>query len=629
MNLASLHHQAAAAPVRQAHAYAGILHGAADTYILSRVVVGLYRLQGLHQACLRPHNLAVGQHLSGTNGIAVADLPGGDAHQIRHLIEQRFNGKAGLGHTEAPEGPGRRIVGIIGITVNLEIFIMIGTRGVSTRTLQHRPAQGGVSSGIGNDVSRHALDDAVFIAADGKLHLHGMALGVDQNTLRPAELALYRPFGQIGHQSRQVLDGNVLLAAKAAAHQHIFDLHLFRRQAQHRRCLMLGIVGSLVRRQDHYPVAVRKSHRTLRLQEGMLCIRRIKPPGDHMLAAGNRQGGVAALDVLVGQQVTAAVDQRCVISHGLLGRTHWCQHLILHLDHPLGLLQNLLGFCGHNTDCVAQVVCGAAHWDHSIPVLDDVAHLVLAGDILSGKHTHHARQGQSLLLVDGLDNSPGMSAADGRGVNHAIHIYVVGVLTVALDLFRHIYPVDMGAQLPLPLFRIVRQMPLPEDPCGDLHAFHDLHIASTPANIVAQGKTDFLLSRNRIHVQKALGRHHHAGNTEAALHRPRLAKAIGIGRLLKVAEAFCCKNSFPVQLIGSKNTGSGGLAVHQDGTGAAGAFAAAVFHRGEAQLIPQKTQQLLILLRCNGLAVYHKCRHSTSPSISKIRLCTLFALSLL
>ena len=58
--------------------------------------------------------------------VAVADLPRTDAHQIRHLVEQRLRAEAGLGDTEAPEGPGRGVVGIVGVALDLEILIGVG-----------------------------------------------------------------------------------------------------------------------------------------------------------------------------------------------------------------------------------------------------------------------------------------------------------------------------------------------------------------------------------------------------------------------------------------------------------------------------------------------------------------------
>ena len=459
---------------------------------------------------------------------------------------------------------------------------------MSAGTLQHRTAQRGVRTGVGDDVGRHALDDTVLIAADGKLHLHGVPLGMDEDAFRPAELALHRPLGKVGNQSRQMLDRDILLTAKAAAYQHILHFYLFRRQAQHRSCLMLGIIGALVSGEDHHSVPIREGHSALRFQEGVLRVGGVETPGDHMLAAGNGQSGIAPLNMLVGQQIPAAVDQRCVVGHGLFRGTNRCKDFVLHLDHPLGFLQDLLGLSSYHTDGVTQIVGGTPNGDHGVPVLDDVTHLVLTGNILCSKYSNHTRQGQRFLLMDGFDDGPGMGAADSGGVNHAVHIHVVGVLAIALYFFRHVHTVDMGTQLPLPLIRFIGEMSLPQDPGGDLHTFHDLHIAGTAADIITQGKTDLLLGGIRIHIQQPFSRHHHTGDTEAALHRSRLPEAVGVSLLLKIAEAFRRDDGFSFQLIGRHNAGTGGFPVHQHGAGAAGALAAAVLHRGEPQLIPQK-----------------------------------------
>ena len=75
-----LHDQLAAAPVGDAHAHAGVLHGAGDAHrvaVLHGLVIGgLDGLQRLHQAGGVVHDLAVGQDAAGTDGVAIADLPG-------------------------------------------------------------------------------------------------------------------------------------------------------------------------------------------------------------------------------------------------------------------------------------------------------------------------------------------------------------------------------------------------------------------------------------------------------------------------------------------------------------------------------------------------------------------------
>jgi len=156
------------------------------------------------------------------------------------------------------------------------------------------------------------------------------------------------------------------------------------------------------------------------------------------------------------QGVAGAVDKGGVVGHGLLRRTDRLEYLILHLNHTLGLFQNFRRLSGHNADGVAQVVGHTAHRNHGIPIFYQVAHLILAGDIRRREHARHARQGQGLAGVNGPDNRPRVGGADSGGVEHSLHIHVVGIQPRPLDLLCRIHPVDLGPQLPLPLARILR-----------------------------------------------------------------------------------------------------------------------------------------------------------------------------
>ena len=69
---------------------------------------------------------------------------------------------------------------------------------MGTGPLQHRAAQAGVGTGIRYHLGLYPLDDAVFIAAQGEFHIHGVALGMDQDAFLAGELALHRPAGQQG-----------------------------------------------------------------------------------------------------------------------------------------------------------------------------------------------------------------------------------------------------------------------------------------------------------------------------------------------------------------------------------------------------------------------------------------------
>ena len=89
--------------------------------------------------------------------------------------------------------------------------------------------------------------------------------------------------------------------------------------------------------------------------------------------------------------------------------------------------------------------------------------------------------------------------------------------------------------------------------------------------------------------------------------------------LLPVGQALHRQDVFSLQLIRLRNTGLGGLAVDQHRAGAAGALAASVLHRGQAQLVSQEPQQLLIFLSGYRFAVYRKNSHVGSP-LQKVNL---------
>ena len=120
--------QLAAAPVGNANAHTGILHGTGNALDLGIVIVFLNCQQSLNQTGGFVHDLTVGQHSAGTDGIAEADLPRGDPYQIRCHIQQGLNGKAGLSHAEATEGTGGLVMcKLTGGKVNP----LIGSAGVS------------------------------------------------------------------------------------------------------------------------------------------------------------------------------------------------------------------------------------------------------------------------------------------------------------------------------------------------------------------------------------------------------------------------------------------------------------------------------------------------------------------
>ena len=385
------------------------------------------------------------------------------------------------------------------------------------------------------------------------------------------------------------------------------DLYLLRREAQHPHRLVLGIVGSLVRGEDHDAVPVGIGHGTLRLQEGVLRPGRGEFLREDMPGVRNGRRRVAPLDVLVGQEVPLPVDQGRTLRHGLLGTADHGEHLVIHLHQGLGLFQGLLVPGGHDADGVAQVMSDVPHGDHGVPVLFQVAHLVAPGDVGGGKHPRYAGQGLGLLRVNRQDPGPGVLGADGGGVEHPVHIHVVGIDSRSGDFFLHVHPGYPGSQGPAG--GNFRNLPLPEELRRQKNRVDNLHISSATADVVPDGKGRFLPGGAPVPIQKGLGAHDHTRDAEAALDRPGLSEGVCINPLFKVRQALHREDAFPLQLIRLRDAGPGGLAVDEYRTGTAGALAASVLHGSQAQAVPQETNQLLVFLHGDWFAVYGKCRH--------------------
>ena len=209
--------------------------------------------------------------------------------------------------------------------------------------------------------------------------------------------------------------------------------------------------------------------------------------------------------------------------------------------------------------------------------------------------------------MDGQHPGPGVGGAHGAGMDHAGQVQVVGIFPIAQHLFPHIQPVYPGAHLPF--LRGLGDPAFPQNLGGQLHRVHDFHIAGAAADVIAQGVGDLLPGRAGVLVQQGLGAHDHARDAETALHGPCLAKGIGVRVLFKVRKAFHRQDGFALHAVGLLDAAFDGLAVDEDGAGAASAFAATVLHRGQVQGVPQIAHEFLILFHGHGLTVYGEGCH--------------------
>ena len=248
-----------------------------------------------------------------------------------------------------------------------------------------------------------------------------------------------------------------------------------------------------------------------------------------------------------------------------------------------------------------------ADGDHGVPVLFQVAHLVLSGNIGGRKDPHHTGQCLGRFGIDGKDSGSGMGRTDGGGVDHALHVHVVGILAVAQDLFPDVDAFHRLADGPVGLF--LRNHTAALDLGSQQHGLEDLHIARTAADVVFDGLFAVFFRGIGVLIQQGLGAQDHAGNAEAALDRTCRAVGVGIELLFKFRQAFHGDDGFSFQFVGLLNTGADRFAVHQHGAGAAGTFAAAVLDGCESQFVPEVTHEPGILRYGDGFAVDGECCH--------------------
>ena len=217
-------------------------------------------------------DLAVGQNLTRLDGITVTNLPRIQADLFCQQVDQALERKLGLANAKAAVRAGGRVVGVVAKAANVSVLVLVGADGMRAGTLEHRTAQRRIGAGIKVDLAVQTGKVALGVAAQRKGTVHGMALGMESERLGARELALHRTLELICGERGQVLDRNVLLTAKAAAHEHGLDDHALGLvvPAKHVGTLFARVVGTLVGRLHLDAVLVREGNGALGLQEGML-----------------------------------------------------------------------------------------------------------------------------------------------------------------------------------------------------------------------------------------------------------------------------------------------------------------------------------------------------------------------
>ncbi len=431
--------------------------------------------------------------------------------------------------------------------------------------------------------------------------------------LGASEPALHGNAQLIGGKRGQVLHRDVLLAAKAASHEHGLNHHtvLLIIPAEHVRALLARVVGTLVGGPDLDPVLVGGGHGALGLQEGVFGEGRGEGLGCREGTVGKGRLGVAARDValladvvlkhhVVAEGLEALVDERGTGRHGLVDVADGLELLVGDL-HELLCLGHRCAVLGHNErDGVAHAARDVTLGDHDVPVLDEVAHLVHrhVGRRIDGEH---AGELAGLLGVDGDHAGARVGRTDGRGVGQVLEIAlveVVGVLAVSQDLAADVGAKDLLAHAVVlaELGGRVNRILAAQDGGGELDGHEDALVAGAAADVAADGLGDLGAGGVGVAVDEGGAGKHHAGDTEAALHRARNAKGVDEGLLLLVGEALDGGDGVALGQLGGEHARLHRAVVNDDGAGAAGALGAAVLDARELEVVAQEAKEGLVLV---------------------------------
>ena len=605
----------AAAGIGQAHAHAGVLHGAGDTGVSGMRIVGILDLeQRLLQRRGAVGNLPVGQNLARLDGVTVADLPRIQADLLGQQVDQALERKLGLANAKAAVRAGGRVVGVVAKAANVGILVLVGADGMRTGALEHRAAQRRVGAGIKVDLAIQAGKVALGVAAQCKGAVHGVALGMERERLGTRELALHGTLELICGERGQVLDGHVLLAAKAAAHEHGLDDHALGLAipAKHVGALFTRVVGALVGRLHLDAVLVREGDGALGLQESMLGKGRSKALRHGERALRQRLGGVATRHVTalayvvlelhrVAKGKEAVVQARSVGSPGLGDVAHGFQRLVINLDELLGLLERRLVLGNHQHDGIAHAAGDIALGDHDVPVLDKVADLV-DRHVLGAQNAHHAGQGLGLGGIDGEHAGTRVLRAHGAGIGQARLVElvdVVGVLALAEHLLAHVDTEGALAHaVVIAALQVLVDLLFAAEHRGcQRNALDNLLVAGATADVAANGVLDLFLGGLGVLGDECRTRHDHAGDAKAALHGAHGAKGVHKGLAHVLGQALDGYDVTAGGKRGGQHARLDGRTVHVDGAGTARALGAAVLGGVNMQVVAQIAQQWFILRR--------------------------------
>ena len=162
-------------------------------------------------------------------------------------------------------------------------------------------------------------------------------------------------------------------------------------------------------------------------------------------------------------EIALLVDPRCVRPSGLVDVPHRLEHLIVDMYKLFRCLQRIPVFRNDQTDCVSNHPRRVALGDHDVPVLLDVADLVVR-HVRRRQNADHARNLPGFRQVNLSDNRSRVCRPDARRIGHGGRIKAIDIAPVfCRSVIDTAVPARQGGPHPAPL-RLLRLAELTASP---------------------------------------------------------------------------------------------------------------------------------------------------------------------
>ena len=300
-------------------------------------------------------HLADGQRVASPQRVHATDRDRIHSEGPRDAVQLGLVREHGLHGAESAHGAGGRVVGVRDPRVDLDGGDAVRARRRHRGIEQHERREVRVGAGVGEQLDLLGDDLAVRVRARAIAQAIRVTLGAREQRLLPRPHHLHRPPRLEREQSQVCLDGDVLLAAEAAAEIRADDAHAVLRDLQHLRHVaeVLDHLRGEANRDD--AVGVDPRHARLGLEvRGVDELRRVLTLDDDV-CAGQCLRHITPCDAPLGEQVARPVHRRRARSQRGLGREHAGRDFVLDLDRLDGVAGQLERLGGHQRDGLALV----------------------------------------------------------------------------------------------------------------------------------------------------------------------------------------------------------------------------------------------------------------------------------